>query len=196
MRIVLLLIICFPLLFSCNSENSQTQPSVSSEEKKDTFFPVTSFIKGQFLHLDTIPITPLKIVTNKNKVDSSWIKREELRGYLNPFISDEISANKLEKYFAETKFKDLTLNTFTFTYDPKQPTPDSIKIAHWDVYINPETGNVSKIYIVKTWKEKEFEYTQQLTWQTNEWAKIVLIKSNPKKSTNEILDQTFVWDFN
>ena len=44
---------------------------------------------------------------------------------------------------------DQTINAVTFSYDPKTRLPDSIKLNHWDIYIDPQKNTVQRIYMVK-----------------------------------------------
>jgi hypothetical protein len=101
----------------------------------------------------------------------------------------------LINFFTETKFKDQTLNAITFTYDPSRIMPDSIPLRHWDVYVNPETGNVEKVYIVKTIKEQGQSFTQQLTWQTNKLVKITTILNTANGDQELLKEVVFIWNF-
>jgi hypothetical protein len=51
--------------------------------------------------------------------------------------------------FSGKKFLDQTIAAYTYTYEPKQPLPDSITISRWDVLIDEESSKVRKIYIRK-----------------------------------------------
>ena len=184
-----------------NATNDKTLPAASpataaSEVKKDSFFPVTSFIKGQLKTLDSIPITPLRTIKINDKTDSVWVKKADLANLLAGFISPEIRETNLVKYFKETSFNDQTLNAITFTYDPLETLPDSILLRHWDVYIDPQTGKISKVYMVKQLKEKEGNITQQLTWKTDKWAMIVSILNKPDGTTQLLKEDKIIWDFN
>ena len=188
------------IIFSCN--NKTEHPDVVAEKKaeadssKVTFFPVTSFLKGQLLVLDSLPITLLQIKTVGKKTDSTWLKKESIRPLLQPFISPEIGADNLVAFFKQTKFNDQTVEAITFTYEPIAALPDSITIRHWDVYIHPETGRVKKVYILKQLNKDEKKYTQQLTWQTDHWAKIVTILNKPDGSSEIESEIKLVWNFN
>ena len=173
-----------------------TPPSTVNELKKDSFFPVTSFLKGQMIVLDSLPITPLHTITINNKTDSIWIKKKELTSFLANFLSFEINETNLIKYFKESSFKDQTLNAITFTYDPVTTLPDSILLRHWDIYIDPESGKIIKVYIVKQLKEKEGIVTQQLTWKTNNWATITTLQNSPNGNTQLLKEDKFIWNFN
>jgi hypothetical protein len=167
-------------------------------EKKttvDSFFPVTSYLKGQIITLDSLPITPLQITTIKGKSDSVWIQKNDLKKLLAPFLSAIINETNLVTFFTETKFNDQTLNAITFTYDPSRIIPDSISLRHWDVYVNPETGIVEKVYIVKNSKEDKNNLTQQLTWKSNEMAKITTILNKEDGNQELLKEVVYTWKF-
>lgn len=198
---------CFiPILLifftSCNSKNKTNNTDIRTTAsdlpalKKDSFFPVTSFIKGQIRQLDSLPVTPLHITTINNKIDSQWIKKEQLKKELATFLLPEIKETNLVNYFKETSFNDQTLNAITFTYDPLKPLPDSISLRHWDVYIDPETGTVTKVYLVKQLKEKSANLTLQLTWKTDKYATIVTILIEAGGKTTLLKEDKFIWNFN
>jgi hypothetical protein len=184
------------ILHSCtNNHSAPISNSEIGEHKTDSFFPVTSFIRGQIITLDSLPITPLKITTIKGKIDSVWLPKNELAKIFQPFISPVINETNLTTYFTETKFNDQTLYAVTFTYDQLNVLPDSITLRHWDVYIHPETGKVIKVYIVKELKENSKRYTQQLTWQTDKTAKISTILNNPDGVSELVKEEVIIWDF-
>ena len=191
------IIVC--LLYGCASHSDQASTSaVEPPAEKviaDSFFPVTSFIRGQIMVLDSLPITPLKITTVQQKSDSAWLAKKEVQPLLQPFISPVIAETNLTSYFKETKFNDQTLNAITFTYDPIGNPPDSIQLRHWDVYVDPEKGIVTKVYIVKNIRENNQSYTQQLTWQTGKMAKISTILNKPGGDMQLIKEVVLLWKF-
>jgi len=194
-------VILLSMLIACNSSTTDNAvKTIKNNEvnkvKKDSFFPVTSFIKGQLKVIDSLPVTPLETITINKKIDSVWLKKEQLRALLNSFVEPEINETNLVSFFKETSFKDETLNAITFTYDPLKVLPNSISLRHWDVYINPESGKITKVYIVKQVKEKEGEITQQLTWTTNKWAMIVTLINKPDGKTELVKADKFIWNFN
>lgn len=182
-------------IYGCAGKEKKVAQPGNNTEAIDSFFPVTSFIKGQLLLLDSLQVTPLQIITKPGKTDSIWLTKEKLKPYLLPFATPTITETNFIPYFKQTRFKDLTINAITFTYDPLAPMPDSINLRHWDIYINPETGNVSKVYIVKEIKEKGVDLTLQLTWQSNKWAKITTLVNKPNGKMELVKDEKFVWDF-
>ena len=184
------------VLYSCSGNNTQSNPtSEPSSKKPDSFFPVTSFIRGQIITLDSLPVTPLQITTIKGKTDSAWIQKNELKPLLQTFLNPVITETSLTRHFYETKFNDQTLNAVTFTYDPINKIPDSISLRHWDVYVNPETGKVTKVYMVKETNENNDHITWQLTWQSNKMAKIVTILQKQDGSAELLKEVSLIWDF-
>lgn len=185
------------------SGNKNDQAETAADKKEDSrnadtenrsFFPVTSFLKGQMVLLDSLQITFLQVNTKGSKSDSVWISNKKVRPLLQPFIVDEIDKENLSAFFKESKFNDQSTAAITFTYDPKTILPDSMTLRHWDIYVNPETGNVKRVYILKKMKINNQAYTQQLTWQTGKWAKLVNILDKPDGNSEIQSEIKLVWD--
>jgi hypothetical protein len=189
------------ILKGCTAHNnstslvSATDTTANIEIKNDSFFPVTSFLKGQIVLLDSMPVTPLHTISINDKTDSIWLKKGELAPLLADFLSPEIRETNLIHYFKEASFEDQTLNAITMTYDPIAVLPDSISLRHWDIYINPESGNIVKVYIVKEVKKSDGIITQQLTWKTNKWARITTLLNKSNDSIQILKEEKFIWNF-
>jgi len=184
------------IFHSCSNNGQQSSPSPETTSAKvDSFFPVTSFLKGQMITLDSLPITPLQLTSINGKTDSVWISKDKLKDFYLPFLTPVINETNLTKYFKENSFTDQTLNAITFTYDPIGKLPESIALRHWDVYVHPETGNVTKVYLVKQLKMSGEIVTQQLTWQSNKMAKIATILNKPDGSMSLEKEVALIWDF-
>jgi hypothetical protein len=184
------------LFYGCSNNNKQpaTAPAtIQKDTSTVSFFPVTAFLKGQETELDSMQITFLHIVTMNGKTDSVWEKKERTRTFLKPFFAEEITETNLIALFKSTKFNDQTLNAVTFTYDPVKPLPDSLSLRHWDLYIDPETGKVIKLYIVR--EIDKGGITLQLTWQTGKWAKIVTLTNDPGGNTKLVREDKLIWKF-
>jgi hypothetical protein len=186
-------------LFSCHNHpavTTTTPPQPAVTMTLDTsFFPVTSFLKGQMNEFDSLAVTPLHIVYIKDKTDSQWIKREQLRSFLATFLSPVIAEKNLKPYFKETRLNDLTMGAITLSYDQTVPLPDSISLQNWNVYIDPQSGNVKRIYIIKNIKTNGQSITQQLTWENNSSAQIVNILNKPDGSSDILNREVFIWNF-
>jgi hypothetical protein len=190
-------IISFPILFflsACHS-NELKNASINSEtENKQSFFPVTAFILGQLNELESMPITPLKISKTNGKQDSLWLKKENIRSFASPFLRPVIDSVSMEKFFVEKSFLDQTINAITLSYDLKAKAPDSIKLTHWDVYIDPQKGTVERIYLVKEEMIGGANVTSQLTWKVNESCSIRQIFQEQKMAP-VIKEALIKWDF-
>ena len=180
-------------LSACDTENkpASTQPSATDTVN---IFPVTSFLKAQLRELDTLPVTPLQIVTAGGKRDSLWLKREDIRKEAIPFLSPEIDSANLHAFFTEKSFLDQTINSYTFSYDAKPSLPDSIQLTHWDVYMNPQTHLIERIYLVKQKDSAGNGITTQLTWVANKYFSIRNIIQAPGKDA-QVNEKRMIWNF-
>lgn len=180
------------LLYSCtySSKNKEAEP-LKMIEAKQSFFPVTNYIKGQLFDIRKYGITPLKYTTINNHTDSVWLKIEAFDLAVKEFLEPEIDSLNLTSFFTEKKFLDQTLDAITFSYDPSTQLPDSMKLNHWDVYVDPNSGNVKRIFMVKNFDNK----TLQLTWQSNKWCKINTIINKPDGTTELEKEEKITWSY-
>jgi hypothetical protein len=190
-------IVIYFLSCANNKTTQETTQNVNTDSATAvSFFPVTSFLKGQARQFDSLTATPINIVTTGEKVDSISLNKDQLKALLQPFFSPEIDETNLIKYFKETKFNDQTQNAITFSYDPITTLPDSINIITWNVYVNPTTGNVNEIYMVKHIIKNGQNITQQLTWHTDKYAEINEILNKPDGNSNLLKREKIIWNFN
>lgn len=190
-----ILIVFSFFLNSCNSNNNTVEHSDNDSAKIASIFPVTEFLKGQLKMIDSMQITPLKLLISNGKTDSIWLKREDIRAGATPFLRPEIDSITMSPLFSEKSFLDQTLNAFTFSYDPKVRIPDSLQLTHWDVYINPQSHQVQRIYLVKENNESNHHIITQLTWVTDGWYSIRTITQSPGKNEPDVKEEKMIWSF-
>jgi len=193
MKIPIFFIPFILILSACN--DTVTSPKKNAEKAvtvKQHFFPVTSFIKGELYEIKNKGINPLKYTTSNNHTDSVWLKLDDLDAAVKEFLQPEIDSSNLISLFTEKSFFDQSINAVTFTYEPSGELPDSMKLNHWDVYIDPESGKVKRVYIVK-----EIDKTKilQLTWQSREWCKITTIITDKNGVSSVEKEEKITWDF-
>lgn len=167
------------------------QKPVPKPPEKQNFFPVTDYLKGELFEFHRNGITPKKYTTIKDHTDSVWLKVEEFDIIVKEFLEPVIDTVNLISLFTEKKFMDQSLDAITYSYDPIGILPDSMKLDRWDVYIDPKTAKVKRIYMVKTNAGK----TLQLTWQTGKWCKINTIINKPDGNTELEKEEKIVWAF-
>lgn len=193
MRYVLSCIFAAYVLGSCSdSASPETKKQEKEPAKKQSFFPVTSYIRGQMYEIRTTGVNPLKYSTSNNHTDSAWLKIEELEEAVKEFLSPVIDSTNLVSLFTEKNFLDQTIAAYTFTYEPSGKLPDTMKLKHWDVHIDAETDKVKRIYMVK---EISPSKTLQLTWQGGKYCKIVSIITDKNGNSSVEREEKIIWDF-
>ena len=155
-----------------NKTETVAEPVTATADITSNFFPVTSYFKGEILDIKNRGLTLLKTVTIKDKTDTSWIKIPDLDNAFAEFLFPVIDTANLKNMFAENKFLDQTLNAFTFSYDAVNDRSDTFAFKRWDVYVDPDNGKVTRIYLIK---RKSADRELQLTWQSGKWYKIVTL---------------------
>lgn len=193
MKFIPILFLSLLLLSSCsNSSGGKDKNPDKGTVVQEKFFPVTAYLRGQVAELNQRGTPPLKYTTRNEHTDSSWIKKEESDSLFRQFLTPVIDSTNLTGLFTEKKFMDQSINAFTFTYDAKGPLPDSMQLQHWDVYVEPESGKVRRIYMVKNIGAGKI---LQLTWQGDKWCKLVSIKDQPDGSSSIEYDIKLSWDY-
>ena len=200
MRKILFLSLFLASVVSCSdaAKNDQDQGSKTAAEKtteySPTFLNVTEFIQGQLSEFNKLEVAPLKIRTKNGAADSSWIRKEDLAKEAEPFLWPKIDSLHMAAYFRETAFVDQTINAVTFSYEPKTQLPDTMMVQNWDVYIDPETNSIRRVFIVKKRTVEDVTLTEQLTWLTGQWFKITDIREEKGKAA-EVNEVQIVWNF-
>lgn len=169
-----------------------TSAGTTPDSSVTNFFPVTSFLKGQIAEIKSGGLNPLKKTKKGQLTDSAWLKMEDIDATLAEFLTPVIDTANLLPLFEQRSFLDQTVNSFTFTHDPKTTLPDSMELQHWDVYINPETNKVTRIYIIK---RKAGNRQLQLTWQSGQKAKIVSISTRAGGKPSVEHETSITWNF-
>ena len=193
LKLFFILLIPAFIITACDQKKIEQQDKKISQDK-DNFFPVTQYLLGQLKEMDSLPITPLKITHVNGKTDSVWMKKEEIRPFVQPFLNPVIDSLRWSGYFTEKSFLDQTINAFTFSYDPIKQLPDSIELKRWDVYVDPATGTVKRIYIVKQLNTTPAQ-TIQLTWKQGSYCKITTI-TEQAGTPPQIKEEQLIWNFN
>jgi len=187
--------ICILLAISiafCNTPAEQTTKIAIEEQEAPNFFPVTNYIYGQIEAIKQAGINPIKIDSSNNKTDTSWLKIEDFTQAFQEFLEPNIDSSNLTHLFNESKFEDQTIDSYTFTYTAKPSLPDSMTLQRWDVYISPASNTIKRIFMVKKLSEQK---ELQLTWQSGQWCKTVVILTNAQGQQSVSSVQIIKWNF-
>jgi hypothetical protein len=177
----------------CNSNTPAAENTTAVvPEKKDNFFPVTTYLKGQLYEIKQKGVSPFKYTVVNGRIDSAIIKLDEVEAYAKEFLEPVIDTANLFSTYTESKFLDKTIDAFTFTYEPANPANDSLLLRHWDVYVEPETGKVKRVYIVKKGTGNK---TLQLTWLPDEYFKTVVLNNNTNGTTTVEKEEKISWNY-
>jgi hypothetical protein len=97
-------------LCACHNKETKQEQSINNTVETQSFFPVTEFLLGQLTEIDSLPLTPLKIIIDNDKRDSFWLKKSDIRAFAIPFLSPLIDSVSLKNFFVEKSFMDQTIN--------------------------------------------------------------------------------------
>lgn len=187
----LLIVMTAVLLFACNNKKDTGKQLKETIEpvalKKDTLtvFPVTDYLLGQIKIIEDLPVTPLHTLKEKKIVDSNWISREDVKKLAAPFLTPVIDSASLNMYFSGNSFLDQTVSAITFTYTVLPEVPKDVTLKEINVYVDPHTNEVQRIYLVK----EKGDTTFQLTWKSGSWFSIRSIHGS------EINEEKVKWNF-
>lgn len=186
--------ICFGallfLIFSCNSSTSENKNSAS--KPAPILFPITEIIEGDIYNAAQQPVTPLEKIIINNRTDSFLRKREEIKNWAAPFLNPTLDSAALSKYFIEKSFLDKTIDAFTIIYERKDNAEANTPWQICNLYIDPKTNKVEKIYLVKDSMIDGKMASVQLTWNINNKAmmRILIPKSN---DSFDITERQLIW---
>lgn len=154
-------------------------------KEKATFMDVAGYLKGQLGYLDTVPLALLK-TTLKDTIytDSVFIKKEQLRTLVEPYFQSQLEKENFENSFEETSFADATINTITLTYNA---IDKNAPIQRIDVYVNPETEQIKKVYLIRQEIKNDTSVSQQLLWRHNTGCTFITTQQTKQQeiTTNE-----------
>jgi hypothetical protein len=193
MKIVISIITCCFFFSSCSNHKKST-PQISGKDtlEKQRFFPVTDYLEGEVYNIKKSGVNPLKYTTIDGHIDSVWIKIEEVDSVVAEFLQPDIDTTNLVTLFSGKSFLDQSIGAATLTYDPVVPLPDSMKLKHWDVYIDPKTNKVTRVFMIK---EPAKNKTLQLTWLSGQSCKITTIGNDANGVMKVEKEEKLIWDF-
>ena len=175
---------------ACNTKKPESNPDEEPSQKQ--YFPVADFLKGQIHHADSLPTAMLKIVTENNRSDSSFIQRDEFNAISQDFILPELEPRTFEKNFKENSFIDATTQSATFNYTSYNST---LSLQRVDVLATTDEiySKVKSIFMQQSISKNDTIIIKKLFWLTNKRFQIVT-SVQPPNQPRKVNALTITWD--
>jgi hypothetical protein len=187
-------LIILVIFISCQSSPKSKQELEQKDEKVGVF-PVTDFLLGQVNEISKMPVTLLKVLSQNGSQDSQWVSRDSILSLAAPFLFPVIDSLHFIDNYSAHSFLDQTVDAFTFTYDAIMTTADSFPLTHVDVYVDPDSRKVKRIYLIKEKNIDGKNKMQQLTWNTEDGFIIRNILQGTRDSIPKIIEERVTWKF-
>lgn len=156
------------------------------DEKQEAAISAISIIKGQLHQLDSSMYEFKKIERNGNKNDTTYLRRDEIRKFAEPFLSlPDITDKKLFKKYLEDKLIDAQQETLNITSTLKDGEEGEIQKQIIIVGMSDQAnGKVQSIFIDRTINTADSTIDQKLFWQIDRYftiGSIVAKENQPEK---------------
>ncbi len=188
MRYCTFILIFVCLIASCAQKKSNKSTADNSESDA-SFFPVGNYLLGDIETIKHQGISPKYVYVKNGNSDSSFLQLQDIDSSLSDFLIPMIDSAGLSELVKETKFYDESIESFTLSYDVQKDYFEKTSWRKWDVYINPETQKVDRIFLMKSISDSTIA---QLTWIPKSFAKVVIINN---QSSSIVEEKTFIWNY-
>ena len=168
-----------------------------SSEKKEDFFPVSSFIKSQVAEIDT-SLNSIKKITYIDSMhsDTEYVPREQFKNLAKDFLDiPDLADKKYKDRYTEEKLFDETLNRAIITYKPVNPDKEELQKQEVLITPDPSGDKVSSIFLDWIINNKDGFLQRKLLWEVDKSFQVTTISQKPSQpETTSILKVT--WDEN
>ncbi len=188
MRNFTIIIILVSLIASCSQKKSE-KLTIEESDSESSFFPVGSYLLGDISSIKQNGISPKYFHVKNGISDSSFLQIQNIESNLSDFLSPMIDSTNMGAWVKESKFYDESIASFTLSYDVQKDYFDKTAWRKWDVYVDPESQKVNRIFLVKNISDSTIA---QLTWIPNSYAKIVIINN---QNSSVVEEKTFIWNY-
>jgi hypothetical protein len=175
-RVFYCLFLC--LLLACKGEKKEPH------NDDQNFFDVNGFLKSQVAQVDTSLYRIIKMETDGNRTDTTFIPREEFRKYAVDFTSlPDIASKELKDGYTSSKMVDTLLQRVIYSYTAAE---DDLEIRREDITIDPRIGSTSEIktiFIHRIADNSDSTVDKKLLWEVN--RRFVVITTTSKENEPE-----------
>ena len=176
------------VITSCTQNKSEK--STSTKPQSDaSFFPVGNYLLGDVASLKQNGISPKYYHVKDGISDSSFLQLQNIETNLSDFLSPMIDSIGMSSWVKESKFYDESIAFFTLSYDVQKDYFEKTAWRKWDVYVDPESQKVDRLFLVKNLSDSTIA---QLTWIPKSNAKIVIINN---QNSSVVEEKTFIWNY-
>lgn len=166
------------LLFGCKE---------NKKEKSDANISAISIIKGQLNKLDSSMFAFMKLERNGNRMDTTFLTRNEIRSLAEPFLSSpDITDKENQKNYSEERLIDAQQGTLSITSTLVDGKNGEIQKQILVVGLEDETGGkVQSIFIDRLINIADSTIEQKLFWQIDKFftiGRIVTKESQPERT--------------
>ena len=176
-------------IIACDNNSRQG----SAGEERHEFFPVSTFLRGQFHEVDSLKPAVHKYSTIDNKTDSVLLTPIEFDSLAEEFIKPDINDPSIKRFYKETSFADQSVPNITFTYSTLNK---DLPLQRMDVIICPDpvsSDHVQSIYLEKITESGDTSIVTKLYWKTDK--SFLVIRSRQYSDHSAIVSQVkVVWN--
>jgi hypothetical protein len=183
MSLLLLTALC---AYSVSCGDSAEQASV--QENKD-FYPVSAHIHSELALIDSLPVAVFLYRDEEGRKDTSIVDKQVFRAFAEAIPQPDITREPLKKSYTESVYMDATLNLVTMSYTPKTESGEIRKI---DVYINPDTENVKRIYVEKRLSGGDSTIVRKIVWTSGQQLQVTSLVTREGQQ-EKVIQEKYSW---
>ncbi len=174
MKIKVLFVVLVVLASACGSKKKK-------REDGEKNFPVLPYILSQVKDVDTSLYSITKIVTLDSVSDTSFVAREDFRKQAQDFLDiPDISSEKYQDDYTESKFFDETLNRVVMTYTKIPDAKHAVQKQEITISPNQFTGDkIVSIYIDYATNTKDSAVQKRMLWMVDKSFQVTRMVQKP-----------------
>lgn len=164
------------LIISCKDKKN---------ENRDLPISAISIIRGQLNKLDSSLYAFIKLEKNGNKMDTTFLKREEIRKLADPFLSlPDIAEKESYKKYDEERLIDAQQETLSITSTLKDSETAEIQKQMLIIDLSDaSSGKVQSIFIETYKKLADTTIEQKLFWEIDKYFTILTEKGERQEKS-------------
>lgn len=160
----------------------------SIQENKD-FYPVSAHIHSELALIDSLPVAVFLYREEDGRKDTTIVDKQAFRVLAEAIPQPDITKEPLKKSYTESVYMDATLNLVTMSYAPKSESGEIRKI---DVYINPDTEKVKRIYVEKRLSGGDSTIVRKIVWTSGQQLQVTSLVTREGQQ-EKVIQEKYSW---